>query len=408
MLTNKQKQITLPSDTREITRLITETATRSVSENPDDRIFNFNLNECFELKHNMRFFTPLTNDAELIYDHQNSTLAWSTNVPLAETGIILRMETIPSSVYHVFIKASTLLGPKLIMRVRNRTPELNLTTESVWKIGTEETHSVCFRALTNETDLVIINEVDCCLPVVPFAFIMNNLTIIPDCFMCQGFLLGPTGPTGFTGQSPFGPSGPQGLEGPQGPLGTGDQGFIGFQGFTGATGNKGIRGTTSTITGSQGAQGAIGFAGISGAIGANGVDGFQGSQGLQGYSGTQGTFVVSWTVGSNTSVPVATSNITYEKIGLSVTLTVPTFIVGMLGTNSALNGSMNFPSEIRTTTNKFMYLPGLIYVNATAMSNTFQLGPNRIIIYKTLDPTSFFSGTDYINIPTQTFTYYLS
>lgn len=391
-------------NTEKVTELVTQ-----LSVTTDNKIFNFNLHECFELKKHLTFIGPLTDDVQLVLDIQNGTVGWSVNKPFVVTGIILKMETIPSAIYHVFITARTLFGSKIMMRIRNHEPEMFLTSQTTWKIGTEETHSVCFRALSNQTELIIFNDIDGDIPLNPFAFTMNNLTIIPDCFMCQGYMTGPTGITGPTG--PIGPTGPHGLEfpGPTGPTGQtgptgigqiGPQGLIGNQGPQGFNGPMGL---SSNIIGTQGPQGLDGFIGMGGAIGNNGMLGFTGNQGMPGYSGNGGGFYMNWTRGN--AAVVATTLITYRKVGDRVTLNIPTFVVNAGGINSTLNSTNNFPLIIRTSISDFYYLTGIAVINSVATTVLYKIGPNSITIYKTLDSTSFYLNTDDITIPSQSFTY---
>lgn len=407
-------------NTQKITEMVTQLAVKNTDNQPDNKLFNFNLHECFELKHHLTFFNQLTDTTQLVLDIPNGTLGWSTNSNNTNlNGIILQMETIPSFVYHVFITGRTLFGSKIIMRISNHTPELYLTSPSIWKIGTEETHSVCFRALSNRTDLILFTDPSFafdkqllsnhCYPLNPFAFTMNNLTIIPDNFMCQGYMTGPTGATGPTG--PIGPTGPDGLNfpgptgttGPTGPLGIGNQGVQGAEGNRGLQGFNGSIGAVSTITGPQGLQGLLGFNGISGAIGNLGLVGYDGYQGPTGYDGIEGSFNVNWTRGDDTVI--ATTLLSYKKVGLQVTLTIPTFTSNPVISNGTLNSSNNFPTPIRTNISLFFYVLGIAIINSVATTMLFKIGPDSIIIYKTLESTSYFVSSDTIVIPTQSFTY---
>lgn len=428
-----------------VTKTISNLVVKSISGDPDDKIFNFNLHECFNLHQHLTYIDRLTKDVHLVLDEMNGTLAWGTNVPRKETGIILRMETIPSLIYHLFIKGKTIYGTQVMMRIRNHLPEIYLSPELVWKIGAEETKTVCFRALSHQTDLIMFTDTDCALPLVPFAYTMTMLNIIPDCIICKGFIEGPTGPggnqgpVGLTGpdgfigatgvegptgpdgvDGPVGSAGPQGSTGPIGPIGafgpfgepgsdlgpTGAQGRTGPFGFMGAIGSMGTSGDAGLVgpPGAAGFSGTAGFPGNQGSTGAQGPVGIIGPQGAFGVDPVNGSYISSWNRGGPA---LAITTITYQIIGNQVTLTVPEFTAGATLLNSPINGSSNLPAEIQTGGSDFVFFPMLVLIDGSPTMVSFRVGPIQLIIFGALDAGGLFANTVNVDIPTQSFTYYI-
>ena len=91
-------------------------------------IFNFNENDTFELTNDedILYFRPLTPDTQLILNQVNNTVAFHYNNSRTPGGIFVRLGTIPSEVYHIFITGQTIIGNEIDMWVQNNCPELNL------------------------------------------------------------------------------------------------------------------------------------------------------------------------------------------------------------------------------------------------------------------------------------------
>lgn len=426
-----------------VSTAINKLAQESVSALPDDCLFNFCLDECFYLNQNLSLFKPITDDVKIAIDHNNGTIAWGTNFPRRLTGVILRLQVIPSLIYHLFIDAKVLLGTEVKMFIRNHLPEVNLSQEQVWKIGNLESKSVCFRALTHQVDILFLTVVDCVLPLVPFAHVISSLTIIPDTKFCPGYFNGQTGLTGFTGINGVngeagligeiglagdqGPEGATGLIGSDGSIGSvgsqGSQGFIGSVGFvgdqTGATGFQGITGPFGLMgaMGSVGFQGVQGFGGVQGNQGEVGDLGFQGPHGFQGNMGDMGdggvtgplgilvvndSFFTSWSRGGP---PLAFTLINYVRIGNRVTIQIPEFTAGASVSGSPLNASTSLPPDIQTGITDFFLFPIVVEVDTVPTMVSMRIGPVQMEIYSTLDTGGFFGETQTVVVPAQTLTY---
>lgn len=346
------------------------------------RIFNFNTYQCYDssLDGHLSYFDVLDCDATIYVDKKAKTLAWGTNIPRKETGVQLRLSTIPGVVYHIFFTGQLTMGNQVFMRIKNRNPILYLTREVTWKIGDQETESVCFRALSHQTDLIMFTDKDCVQDLAPFAFTIFHLNIIPECFMCKGYvegppgLSGPQGEPGVVGQpgitftGPSGPTGPSGVEGPTGSLGP--QGSDGPIGPIGPIGPPGVQGQQQGNQGPVGRTGQFGFGGQIGALGPTGVqggigprgnpadgmalgpgpDGVTGPTGPQGDPGdigptgpanggevSSGSFVIEFVRNPPGPPPdppepvLVTTSIEYDQIGNQVTITILGFVVGAGG-----------------------------------------------------------------------------
>ena len=134
-------------------------------------------------------------------------------------------------------------------------------------------------------------------------------------------LAGPAGPSGATGVAGpagvTGPTGAAGVAGPAGPTGaTGVAGPAGVAGPTGATGVAGAAGPTGA-TGAAGPGGATGATGVglTGAAGPTGANGAMGPAGPTGATGPTGTVAnvfntsTAGTIGSNTTISNANTNV---------------------------------------------------------------------------------------------------
>ena len=229
-MTSNNKSIECPD---RATPMLNDKVNEAFSGDISPRLFNFNLNSCFDstTDGHLEFIEVLTTDANIFLDKKAKTLAWGTKVPRVETGIQLRLSTVPGVVYHVFCTGQLFLGNKVFLRIKNRNPIIYLSQEVTWKIGNDESKSFCFRALSHQTDLIIFTPTDCVQPLAPFGFTLKYLSIIPDCIMCKGYIEGPTGLPG--------PAGPAGPEGNPGHSAKGTTGAIGSTGTLGPSGSTG-------------------------------------------------------------------------------------------------------------------------------------------------------------------------
>lgn len=421
------------------------------------KLFNFNVHGSYYLPDHLKYWDRCNDKTELILDYNAGKVAFKYFDPREKGGIILRMQTIPSEIYHLFLTGQVVNGDFVTFRVVNTEPEFFLSPEITWKIGHEEVRTVCFRALSNKTHLIIKTNVDCFLNYAPYSFIIHSLDIIPDANMCKGYIEGPQGltgsqgPVGAAGNDPdFAASGPEGETGPDGITGDignqGRRGFIGPIGIQGTVGPIGPPGSESGNTGPPGPTGVqgimgpmgplgsqgpigplgligdfgtIGSAGPPGATGTLGIDGPQGPTGYLGPPGlnlgdniTTGSFSGSWSRGGVGPVGPVTMN--WQKVGDVVTLHSPAFPFPSLPVpgSAALVFNNPLPLEIRTQVQQQSWFTTIIEDNggtgpaAPFVETVFQLGgPAGIIIYKSGVLDSFFPGDTVDVFPAVTLTY---
>jgi hypothetical protein len=442
----------IESLTDRATPMLNDKINEPISGEITPKIFNFNFNKCYDstMDGHLEFFDILNTYATVFLDKKSKTLAWGTNIPRVETGVQLRMSTIPGMIYHVFVTGQLFLGNEIFLRIKNHNPVLYLNSDATFKIGTDESKSFCFRALSHQTDLIMITPVDCSLPLAPFGFTLKYLTIIPDCFMCKGYIDGPTGLIGPAGEpgsrgknglifiGPVGPAGPEGIigesgttgldgppgpPGPRGPIGlmgspslmTGPQGFPGPEGPTGFMGIIGSRGQ-------EGQPGRVGTVGLQGAanivIGATGATGSTGEIGFTGHTGDPGAIIADFEHASYTAElfrgnisPVAIIDIQNQRTGNMVTVDIPEFTAGSSGVSSPIVSDLSVPVSIQPSTKNYILCTVIVTGNEpptppNALSCIIQFGPSVIIIYKGLTTQSFLA-TDDILFPNQSFTYFL-
>ena len=434
------------------TPMLNDKVNEPISGEITPKLFNFNFHQCYDstIDGQLEFFDVLNTSATIFLDKKAKILAWGTNIPRVETGVQLRMSTIPGMLYHVFVTGQLFLGNEVYLRIKNHNPVLYLNSDTTFKIGTDESKSFCFRALSHQTDLIMITPTDCFMPLAPFGFSLKYLTIIPDCFMCKGYIDGPTGligPVGSPGsrgnnglivQGPVGPdgptgdqgeTGPEGGEGPVGPVGprgpigpmgtpsslTGPQGFAGPQGLTGFMGIIGSRGPEGPV-GRVGATGPLGPANT--VTGGTGLVGETGDIGLVGATGPTGPAVSDFELDQFTMdlmrgdpSPVAIVNVQYQRTGNMVTIDIPQFTAGSTGFIIPIVSDNSLPASIQPSTKNYILCTVIITGNEpptppTPTSCIIQIGPSLIIIYKGL-VTQGFLGTDDVVFPRQSFTYFL-
>jgi len=425
------------------------------------RIFNFNTHQCYDstIDGHLGYFDVLDCDTTIYVDNKAKTLAWGTNIPRKETGVQLRLSTIPGVVYHMFFTGQLTLGNQVFLRIKNRNPIIYLSSEITWKIGDQESKTACFRALSHQTDLIIFTDTDCVQDLAPFAFTVFHLTIIPECYMCKGYIEGPpglAGPQGAPGVSgtpgitftgPSGPIGPSGIEGPTGS--TGPQGALGLTGPQGPVGPVGVQGIQPGPDGSQGPTGPYGFFGAVGALGPTGAqgsvgpigtpapgvglgpgpDGETGDPGPMGDLGhigptgptnsgtiTSGSFMIAFRrdVPGPPQPALGVTTVFYEKIGSEVTLKVCEFTVGAGGASSPIS-SDSFSSVadpfvaaggIGPSAGPRIY-PVNIILNGTPTLIMFTItgGVGSFIFYRTLSQVASFLNTDVVEFPSVSLTY---
>tara|TARA_R100001163_G_scaffold65354_1_gene62239 strand:+ start:1881 stop:3215 length:1335 start_codon:yes stop_codon:yes gene_type:complete len=432
------------------TPMLNEKVNQPTSGDITPRIFNFNFEQCYDSNQDghLEFFEVLDTNSTIYLDKKSKTLAWGTNIPRVQTGIQLRMSTIPGQIYHLFCTAQLFLGNKIFMRVKNRNPVLFLSRAVTWKIGDSQTETVCFRALSHETNLIFITDVDCVVSLAPFGHTLTNLTIIPDCYMCKGYIEGPTGlpgpqgAIGVQGEMGTAETGPVGPIGPLGPVGAvGMTGPQGPDGEAGEIGPIGVQGEVGTALGPQGDVGIIGASGINGFIGPPGERGDVGEQGPQGVPGVDNGFTGgigptgdmgftgmagsigpmgplggdsesgSFVLGFNRGGPIsAFVDIQYRIIGRVCTLFLPEFIQGAQLFSGPINSEV-MPMQVRPT-NTINLTTIIIFTQAnpplppTARLVPVQITPGIIIIFRDFTYNSF-NNFDDVEIPTTTLTYYL-
>ena len=383
-------------------------------------IFNFNIFACFKLSEHMSFILPQSKNTELLLDMNQGIVAFKHHDSRNAGGIILRMGTIPSEIYHVFITGQLLLGDKTSMVIRNNSPVLNLAPTRLWQMGCEEVRTVCFTALGHRTDLLITTNVHCFSNTAPYEFIITQLDILPDSLMCQGFIKGITGNIGLTGAvgsigsqgidvvgstgstGSTAPLGPQGLVGPSGP-----PGLNGVIGSIGGIGPLGVPGTVRGETGVIGPAGSGGGMGLMGVLGPTGFVGLTGSQGSAGFIVGQNVFSsaisLSWTRGTNVTVAFSILNINIT--GEIVTVRLNAFVsIGIAGVNACLQ-SISLPSQIRTAVNRDSYFPCILEVNGVSVESVINIGPSVIRIFSDVTLNCLFLPTDVVLFATQVFTY---
>lgn len=410
-------------------------------------LFNFNTHHCYTLPEHFMYWEPCNDQTELILDE--GKVGFSYDESREAGGIVLKMQTIPSEVYHLFLTGQVINGDKVIMRVMNPEPEINLSPEIVWKIGGPETRSVCFRALSSKTNLVIKTNVECDLDFAPYCFIVHALEIIPDCLICKGYIEGPQGITGAQGP-PGAPGispspGPQGIEGTAGPTGStgmiGPSGPIGSQGPTGLSGGIGTVGAPNDQPGPQGPIGSPGDQGIVGSIGPlgpqgapgpqrsigavgsqgpQGLDGPDGPIGLEGVQGSQGPagspgLVVGDNVTTGSFFGLWTRNgldvvgilFEWQRTEQVVTLLSPgftSFPIGVIVSPLPLNAGP-LPVEIQTLVFQESWFPITINLNGSDIETAIKIGgPSAITIYRSLAFDGFL-GTDTVIVPSISLTY---
>ncbi len=432
------------------TPMLNDKVNEPISGDISPKIFNFNFHKCYDstLDGHLEFFDILNTYATIFLDKKAKTLAWGTNIPRVETGVQLRLSTIPGVIYHVFITGQLFLGNEICLRIKNHNPVLYLNSDSIFKIGADESKSFCFRALSHQTDLIMITPVDCAMPLAPFGFTLKYLTIIPDCFMCKGYVEGGTGIAGPPGEpgplgkpgllipGPAGPEGPIGLTGPQGSLGlTGPIGSVGPRGPLGLTGNPSI---TPGPEGFEGDQGATGFMGIIGALGDQGFLGPVGPEGMIGEANTTvgptgptgPTGITGPTGGTGPDGPLTTNaetgeftvefyrgepdpvqivNIQYQKLNNMVTISIPAFTAGPTGFGVPLLSTVILPVSIQPSVKNYILCTAILTTSPNPPVPTsclLQFGPGVLFIYRDL-VTSGFSAVESIFFPSQSFTFIL-
>lgn len=388
-----------------------------------ENIYNFNLNEVFDLTQDYRYFKPLTPETIVATDPDTGTVAFRYNNSKTPGGVILKMATIPGEVYHVFLTGQLNIGNVVGMIIKNQCPEINLAQTKIWHIGCQEVQTACFTPISHQTDLILTTDTQCFCNYAPYEFYILGLSIIPDTLMCQGYILGTQGQQGTQGiqgtqglqgtQSAVGQQGSQGLPGPQGSKGS--QGPQGIKGSTGIIGQFGPTGTAGTQNPIAGPQGIAGDTGIQGPMGQLGTVGPIGSQGLQGFQGNPGyvldtnvfigsTFYSSWTRGTAAQVAINVP-INYQITAQSTTLKIGQFVSTGSGFVTSCLSSDTLPSPIRTSPSRETTLPCLIIVNGISKKSAIQLGPVTITIYSDEQLSCGFLFNDIVFFPEQTFTY---
>lgn len=406
--------------------------------------FNFNIFDCYDLHEHWNFWDKITDEVQLTKNENRVSFRYDDR--FKSSGIILRMTTIPSEIYHLFITGQVINGYQVFLRVRNRNPVLYLSPEITWKIGHEETRTACFRALSHHTDIIIFTDVNCSINLSPFVFTISSMHIIPDCLMSKGFISGPTGVVGTQGlQGAQGPSGGE-IGGPQGVTGmTGSQGAIGNQGSVGDVGSQGDQGAlglvgeASMTLGFQGLQGAQGESGIIGPLGPMGPQGFQGlagfmgimgdmgfmgNVGMQGFMGFPGPMGPQGVTGPQAFIdggnvnrggefisfsrgitPVVASVFIYYQItGDSVTVRIPPFITGPSTPAAALTALISAP--LNTSVGKQVRYPVTISVDGVERTVAMDIGPGAINIYADISGLAgVFGALQTIETRNMTFTY---
>ena len=410
----------------------------------NQKVFNFNIFDCYYLHDHFEFWDKLSDDVKLFFETETGRVSFRYDERYKSSGIILRMVTIPSEIYHIFITGQVINGYKIFMRVRNQTPELFLDSEVSWKIGHEETRASSFRALTSHTDIIIFTQVDCSVNISPSIFSITELNIIPDCLMSKGYIEGPTGSQGITGvQGSQGISGNEvpgqiGSIGPEGFQGLiGSQGLIGLFGNQGPEGQIGLVGQASVQAGSSGLRGRLGPTGIMGSIGPIGSQGIVGQQGLKGPTGLigqtgpigpqgptgpigttgpvgpsgpegfvigdnviPGTSFISW---FRSAALIASTQIAWQKTGNIVTLVIPGFISGPSTISAGLVATL--PVEVHTSNDKNLKIPTIISIDGTINQVALLVGPTTLTILKDIDGAANFTAFESIEVFTMTIQY---
>jgi hypothetical protein len=393
-------------------------------------VFNFNLNQVFNSTENIVFFQPINAETQVLVNPNTGLVGFRYGNSKVPGGLILKMATIPGEIYHIFTTGQVIVGNTVQMKVRNPCPEIHLGCDVSWLIGAEEVRSICFQALGNLTDVIFTTDKQCFCNLAPYEYLIQNMTIIPDTYMCQGYIKGTTGPTGHVGAT--------GVQGVQGVTTTGQQGFIGPPGPQGTVGSHGFQGTVGKsgniggigapgIMGAQGPRnfqaGPTGTIGIGGSIGTVGVVGPQGGVGPQGVQGVQayrttgnsinvitGSTVLSWFRGGSSPVAINVL-INYQQILNYVIIEIQQFVcigstVGGVPVSSCLT-SESMPAAIRPTIGNESYFSCLITVNGVTINSVIQIGPAIMTIFSSLQLECDFAIDDVVFFPTQSFEYLL-
>jgi len=226
-------------------------------------------------------------------------------------------------------------------------------------------------------------------------------------------LIGPTGPQGAQGSAGAqGPAsicpavGPQGSQGPQGAYGplcpTGPQGPIGPTGQGGPQGSQGPAGEPGPI-GVPGPEGPTGLDGPQGAQGPAGPPGINGEPGIQGPPGTSpiiGTWSTNWQQGVTNSP----TEISYQRLGNTVTLTIPNISLPAPGLATTLVTSSPPPAEIEPS----LASQDMIKIIEAPIGNPFlsrlQITPLNLSISSDLGQGNSFPNIT-IEIPNLSLTY---
>ena len=411
---------------------------------PTYKLFNFNVYPCYSLSSHPHCLEVLHSDPQVT--HADQKIAFKHFNTNTRGGLILRMQTIPSTVYHLFLNGQLVNGDQINFRVFNPHPTINLSPEVTIKIGEQDSRSICFRALSAKTNL-IISTPKSCLDFAPYSFILHSLEIIPDCLICKGIIEGPTGPIGFQGnpgvQLPaaatgfngvtggigsIGSTGPSGATGPAGNLGflgpfgppsdpsalVGNTGPVGFTGSGGAIGSVGPVGSAGPV-GTPGGAGTVGPAGSTGSDGPVGSPGDTGITGPQGDNGvlvntTLGTFTGTW---SRSGESPAGATFNWERVGNRVTLNMSAFSSVPSGGEVFVSplflvvdsGDFLLPPEIRPAAGNQGFFSIPIIVNGSPQEAIIQIGPGNLILYNSpINPS--FAPSDVVDVPELTKTYY--
>lgn len=393
--------------------------------NQDYPIFNFNLIPSFTLSEHMNYFRPLS-DTDLFVDPIHNLLSFQYCKARTSGGIKIKLATIPSEIYHIYVTGQLIIGDYVHMTIENHGPIINLDKPKKWKMGSNEVKTLCFTALTHQTILSFTTNKSCFIDNSPYEFLLSQLDIIPDTLSCQGYIKGTTGPTGITGpigiigpigNEVIGNIGPIGITGPQGDKGeegsTGSEGLIGGVGSIGGIGPDGMQSSVRGPAGDPGIQGVMGAIGPIGFEGISGSKGIQGNQGIPAYRIGDNViidqFQLFWTRGGPI---IGINTATFEKISNLIILRLSGFAcVGSIGFDFSCLNSTSLDNTIRTLEFRNSYFPAIVQVGTTVdnlvtRNVTIEIGPAIIIIYSDINQNCEFDKSQIVFFPEQTFIYY--
>lgn len=357
-------------------------------------IFNFAINDAFYLSQDASYVTAFPGTEMVI--GVNNVVGFIVNKNIKQGGVFIKLGTVPSDTYHVFVTGKLLLGSRVEMNIYNVDPEMRLSQPQTWFMSTSNNlKTVSFKALTYQTIITFKTYEDICLNYSPFEFILSQLTILSDQIILPGYFDAPTGPVG--------PTGPQGIAipGPTGP--TGPTGWASM-----IVGPTGLEEGPVGPTGEPGKIGKIGKIGYAGEQGPMGPEGIMGPPGVRGAAGPTGpstdvildlTQQVDWFRGS--LLVLENSPIYYQKTNDQVVLSIDAFsFFNADPTNGILNSSI-LPADIQSPIT--IRYPCIIELNGVNVQSVLDIS-NKIFIYKNLSLNRFLS-TDSVGFPMQTFTY---